>query len=135
MSKLKAIWAKLPLFWKDLGERVGRTFVASFGMIYLGGILANEADITNVENLVDWSLADKAATAGFLAVGSLILGLLTKNVGDKNTASTFEAFNGHQTPEPPEYDPTVPVVGDVLPATEAFADYVPYTGGPREFDH
>ena len=127
MAKLRELWERLPLFWKDLGERVGRTFVASFGMIYLGGILADEANITNVENLIDWSLADKAATAGFLAVGSLILGLLTKNVGDKNTASTFES-PANLTIQPPPYfppdaDPSVP------------PDYVPYTGGPREFDH
>ena len=128
MEKLKALWARIPLFWKDLSERVLRTFVASFGMIYLGGILADEASIENVENLIDWSLADKAATAGFLAVGSLILGLLTKNVGDKTTASTFEKVSTPApaaTPPPynPPLDPAIP------------ADYAPYTGGPREFDH
>lgn len=122
MEKLKALWARIPLFWKDLTERVARTFVASFGMIYLGGILGDEAEVTTLADWVDWSLADKAATAGLLAAGSLILGLLTKNVGDKATASTFEKVS---TPlsaaTPPPYNPP--------------HEYEPYTGGPREFDH
>ena len=134
MEKLKSIWSKLPLFWKDLGERVLRTFVASFGVIYLGGITADAADITNVENLIDWSLLDKAATAGALAVGSLVLGLLTKYVGDKNTASTFEKpLTAEQIPPPPPPYPAPEPIAPVDPYVPA--DYVPYTGGPREFDH
>lgn len=127
MEKLKSIWSKLPLFWKDLGERVIRTFVASFGVIYLTGITAEGLDVTNLEGLIDWSLADKAATSGLLAAGSLVLGLLTKNVGDKNTASTFET---PATTPPPYIAPETTDDEVVIPD-----DYVPYTGGPREFDH
>jgi len=92
MRKFQELWHSLPLFVQDLTDRVIRTFVASFGMIYLGEIIANQSNATQLENLVDWGVAEKAATAGFLAAGSLILGLLTKSVGSKNTASTVESL-------------------------------------------
>jgi len=64
-------------FVLDLGERALGAFLgAAVGVLGL--------DVTNVLNLAVWQ---QAATAGASAAAVLVLGLLSKPVGDKQTAS------------------------------------------------
>ena len=70
----------------DLAERVVRTFVAVFAGLYVPAILGADS----LDKLVDLSLADKAATAGVVAVLTLLLGVIGVNVKDGDDASLLK---------------------------------------------
>jgi hypothetical protein len=66
---------------KDLLERVVRTFLA----VFLGVALAAAPD-----GGITLEIAQQAALAGVAAVMTLILGVLTKPVGNADTASVIK---------------------------------------------
>lgn len=69
----------------DIAERTVRTFVAAFLGLYTPVLLGADS----LRQLVDLSVADKAATAGVVAVVTLIIGLLGAQVNDKDTSSVL----------------------------------------------
>lgn len=72
------------MFTADLFERAVRTFVVTFISTF-GLAFAAPTDVTNAAG---WKAAGIAAVlASVSAAGSAALALLTKPVGDKNTAS------------------------------------------------
>lgn len=64
---------------KDLIERVIWTFLAAAGGV---AVAAGPADMLNA------SFWQTVGTAGVVAVGTLVKGILARFVGDKNSAST-----------------------------------------------
>lgn len=85
-------------FWADVLERVARTFAVAFLGIYVtawvevGGSRASDV-------LTDLSLLDKAAGAGIIAAGTLVLSLLAKPVGAQDSASFLPS--DVDPPQPP----------------------------------
>jgi hypothetical protein len=65
-------------YTKDLLERIIRTFLVTF----LGAVLAAAPS-----GGISLAAVQAAALAGIAAVGSLILGLLSKPIGDTESAS------------------------------------------------
>ncbi len=57
---------------RDIAERVVRTFVITFVALYAPVLLGAHS----LGDLLDLSVADKAATAGVVSVLSLVLGLI-----------------------------------------------------------
>lgn len=80
------LWNNLPTYWRDVAERVARTFVATFAMTYVAGI-GPISDNTMLSELANADLAEKAVVAAVAAVGSLVLSLVTKNLGPKDAVS------------------------------------------------
>ena len=68
----------MPVYWKDLAERVLMTAVQAF----VGAIV-----ITDVADLTDQTMWTSAAMAGVAAAVSLVKGLLAKGVGLPASAS------------------------------------------------
>lgn len=64
---------------KDLAERVVWTFLVAAGGV---AVAAGPADMLNA------SFWQTVATAGVVAVGTLVKGVLARFVGEKNSAST-----------------------------------------------
>lgn len=64
---------------KDLFERVLWTFAAAAGGVAVAAGPANWLDV---------SVWQGAATAGIIAVGTLLKGLAARCIGDRNSAST-----------------------------------------------
>lgn len=67
-------------YLKDLLERIVRTFIVTF----LGVALAAAPD-----GGISLELAQQAALAGTAAVGTLVLGILSKPVGNTNSAGVL----------------------------------------------
>lgn len=69
---------------KDVAERAIRTFLAVFAATYAPVVLG----ASSLHNLLDLSVADKAATAGVAAVVTIVLGVLGVSMGSsKDDAS------------------------------------------------
>lgn len=85
---MKDFWNGLPTYWRDVAERVARTFVATFAMTYVAGI-GPISDNTMLNELANADLAEKAVVAAVAAVGSLLISLVTKNVGPKGSVSVL----------------------------------------------
>lgn len=88
----------MSLYSQDLLERVVRTFITTFLMTFIAGVgpLGDNAVLSDLANA---DLLNRAAVAAVMAVGTLILGILTKNIGSSDTASVIT-----QPPPPAEDD-------------------------------
>lgn len=79
MSEGTVLVKDMKTYAKDLAERVFWTFAAAFGGV---AIAAGPA------GLLDASMWKAAATAGLIAAGTFIKGLVAHYVGNPNSAST-----------------------------------------------
>lgn len=73
------------LYLADLSERVIRTFFAAF----LGSLLAAGFGTPGVDLA---SNADKAAWAGLAAAATLVMSLLSKDIGDPRSAGVLKGL-------------------------------------------
>lgn len=71
----------MPIYLKDLAERVASTFVVTFlGLLVSSGWFS-------VDQITDVSILERAGIAGLAAVLSLIKGWVAMFVGDSSSAS------------------------------------------------
>ena len=77
----------------DLTERVLWTFVQAFLAFWTGAALLNGPGEGVWSGVVDTSILEKAALAGFAAVISLVKGLVAKRIGASSTAATLPSYD------------------------------------------
>lgn len=101
---IRKIRAKGRRYWLDVGERVGWTFLAAFGAIWLGPVIADSSDGAlqpeTVAQLVDLAVLQKAALAGLAAVITAGKAIAFGFFGNEETASSL----------PTPLDPATPPV-------------------------
>ena len=73
----------------DLLKRVGKTAAVAAGAVYLPSLLA-AAGSGDLHQLVDLSLASKAAVVGLATLGTTLFGLVGVTRGNPDTAELFE---------------------------------------------
>jgi hypothetical protein len=73
----------------DLMKRVGKTGAVAAGAVYYPSLMA-AAGSGAFDELVDVSLAGKAAVVGLAVIGTTLLGLVGVRRGNPDTAELFE---------------------------------------------
>jgi hypothetical protein len=92
-------------YWKDVAERVARTFISTFLVTYLTAI-GPVSDGTVLADLANADLAQRAAVAALAATGTFVLALLTKGIGPSDSASVIKP------PATPSEDDGYPSIWD-----------------------
>jgi hypothetical protein len=75
--------------FQDLVKRVVKTGAVAAGAVYLPSLLS-ATGTGSFEQLIDLSLASKAAVVGLATIGTTLLGLVGVTRGNPNTAEIFE---------------------------------------------